>query len=359
MADLLKDVYNKKFILELSSEIMKVYPTFNEKKFTRNIFNKEWGEKELKQRMRHISENMQQSLPNNYIKALAILKPVSLKFTGLGHLIFPDFIEFCGLDDYESSVSAMAFFTEGSSSEFPIRFFIIKYRNKMIAQMKRWAKSDNEHLRRLASEGCRPRLPWAVGLPDFKRDPGQILPILEQLKTDESEYVRRSVANNLNDISKDHPDVVIKIAKKWKGLNPATDKLVKHACRTLLKAGNVDTLKLFGYKEPKDIFLEKFKVSKEIKMGDEIMFSFSLVTVKNNLGRLRIEYIINYVRQNNKTGRKVFKISEGDFSESAREMSKKHSFRKISTRKYYPGKHGISIVVNGKVLAEKSFLIRT
>ncbi len=359
MAALLKDIYDKKFIFKLASEINEVYSGFNEKKFIKNVFNNEWDKKELKQRIRHISENIQQSLPDSYKKSIKILKPVSLKFTGLEHLIFPDFIELCGIDDLKTSIHAMEYFTEGSSSEFPVRPFIIKYGNKMMKQMNVWSKSNNEHVRRLASEGCRPRLPWAIALPEFKNDPALILPILEQLKSDESEYVRRSVANNLNDISKDNPKIVIDIAKKWKDLDlgPETDKLVKHGCRTLLKQGDQKIIKLFGFREPKDIQLKKFKVTKEIKMGDEIEFEFTLSTDKKKLGKLRIEYIIEFVRQNNKIGKKVFKISEGNYSESVREISKKHSFRKISTRRYYPGKHGVSIVVNGKVLAKMNFLI--
>lgn len=235
MAELLKDTYDKEFIKVLAAEIKQVYTEFDEKIFVKNIFNKEWDKKELKQRIRHISENIKCGLPQDYAKSIAILKPVSLNFTGLKHLVFPDFIEICGINDLKTSIHAMEYFTEGSSSEFPVRHFIIKYEHKMMKQMNTWSKSKNEHIRRLACEGCRPRLPWAVALPKFKKDPKSILPILERLKSDKSEYVRRSVANNLNDISKDNPDVVINIVKEWFGDNNETDRVVKHACRTLLK----------------------------------------------------------------------------------------------------------------------------
>lgn len=300
---------------------------------------------------------MQSCLPSDYKKAISLLKPVSDNYSDIQHLIFPDFIELCGIDDLSTSIDAMEYFTENSSAEFPIRFFIIKYEKQMLAQMKKWAKSKNEHLRRLASEGCRPRLPWAIALSRYKNDPSAILPILETLKEDESEYVRRSVANNLNDISKDNPKVVIEIVKKWKGLSPKTDKLVKHGCRTLLKQGNPKIIKLFGFREPKDIQVKKFKVTKEIKMGEEIHFEFSLHTTKQNLGKLRIEYLIEFVRQKNKVGKKVFKISEGDMSESSKVFSKKHSFKTISTRRYYSGKHALSIIVNGQVLVQKNFIL--
>ncbi len=357
MAELLKNVYDKKFIKKLAYEINRINSGFKEQIFIKNIFNKDWGNKELKQRIRHISESIKNNLPVSYKESIEILKPVSLKFAGLQHLVFPDFVELCGLDDLKTSIDAMAFFTENSSSEFPVRPFIIKYGNKMMQQMNTWSKSKNEHIRRLASEGCRPRLPWAMSLPEFKQDPSSILPILERLKADESEYVRRSVANNLNDISKDHPDIVINITKKWKGLSPETDKLVKHGCRTLLKAGNIHVLKLFGFKAPTHIKISKFKVTKNIKMGESIEFNFRLNSLKNKLGKIRVEYAIDFVRQNNKIGRKIFKISEGVCSENERNINKKHSFRLISTRKYYPGKHSLTIILNGKEMLTKQFII--
>ena len=359
MAELLKNIFDRKFIKKLAADLKDSYPDFDETAFIKGIFTKDWPDKALKQRMRHISENMQCCLPADYKKAISLLKPVSDKYTGLEHMVFPDFIELCGIDDISTSIDAMEYFTEKSSSEFPIRFFIIKYEKQMLTQMKVWAKSKNEHLRRLASEGCRPRLPWAIGLPKYKNDPSTIIPILETLKEDESEYVRRSVANNLNDISKDNPKVVIEIVKKWKGLDlgPETDKLIKHGCRTLLKQGNPKIIKLFGFRVPKDVQVKKFKITKEIKMGGEIEFEFTLNTDKKKLGLLRIEYIVEFVRQNNKTGKKVFKISEGDYSESERKVVKKHSFKPISTRKYYSGKHFVSVVVNGISLSNKSFVI--
>lgn len=357
MSNLLKDIYNKKLVTTLSTEISIIYPDFNKKEFVNNVFNETWEDKELKQRIRHISEAMKQALPDDYVKSIEILKPVSLKFSDLEHMIFPDFVEFYGIDDLTTSIDAMEFFTERSSSEFPVRFFIIKYKDKMMRQMNIWSKSKNEHVRRLASEGCRPRLPWAIALPEFKKDPAKILPILERLKSDKSEYVRRSVANNLNDISKDNPEIVIEIAKKWLGLSSDTDKLVKHACRTLLKSGNVQVLKLFGFKPPTHVTYENFKLTKKVTMGESLEFSCNILSDKNKLGKLRIEYAIYFIRLNNKISRKIFKISEGDYKSKQLKITKKHSFREISTRKYYTGKHSVSIIVNGKVLIKSDFRI--
>ena len=180
MAELLKNIYNKRLVTSLATEIMKFYPYFNNEEFINHVIDKKWKNKELKQRIRHISESLKNALPDNYKKSIKILKPVSLKFSGLEHLIFPDFVELCGLDDLDTSIPAMEYFTQRSSSEFPVRPFIIKYQNKMMKQMNVWSKSKNEHVRRLACEGCRPRLPWAMALPEFKNDPNLILPRLER-----------------------------------------------------------------------------------------------------------------------------------------------------------------------------------
>jgi 3-methyladenine DNA glycosylase AlkC len=128
-------------------------------------------------------------------------------------LFFPDFVETYGLEHWDRSVAALEKFTRMSTSEFAVRPFLKRNQPRMMAQMAAWSKHESEHVRRLASEGCRPRLPWADALPALKRDPAPIWPILEQLKADPSEYVRRSVANNLNDISKDHPEQVLAIAQ--------------------------------------------------------------------------------------------------------------------------------------------------
>ncbi|MDZ7819313.1 MAG: DNA alkylation repair protein [Aliarcobacter sp.] len=129
-------------------------------------------------------------------------------------MVFQDFVEVFGLDDFDESMKALEVFTQDSSSEFAIRQFILKYENETMNQMKLWAKSPNEHLRRLSSEGCRPRLPWAIALPKFKQNPEKPLEIIELLKNDKSLYVQKSVANNLNDISKDNPQIVIDFVKQ-------------------------------------------------------------------------------------------------------------------------------------------------
>jgi len=356
MTELLKDRYNAQFLSSLCEKLSEQYAEFDHSGFSAAVFDESWEEKELKQRMGHIAVCLDAFLPMKYEAALEILKPVSSHFSGFEPMIFPDFVERFGQKEYLLSVNALAHFTQFSSSEFAVRPFIINDLERMMKQMADWAASDNHHVRRLASEGCRPRLPWAMALPDFKKDPSAILPILERLKNDPSEYVRRSVANNLNDIAKDNPDVVLGVATRWLGETENTDKLVKHACRTLLKKGEPKAMMLFGYAPPVNLSLMHFSLDEVVKMGEMLSFSFELKS-ENSLGKIRIEFAVHFVKSNKSLSKKVFKIGEGNFSGNKKSIKKTFSFSPISTRKYYTGEHRLEIIVNGVSLAEKGFVL--
>ena len=359
MAKLLKDLYDEDYINLLSNTIFKEYANFHIEAFKRSVFDEQWHTLELKQRMRHISSTLGLYLPKEYLNAVSILKVAFSQMNfdyGLQNMIFQDFVEVYGLYDFEISMDALAHFTINSSSEFAVRAFILKYELKTMQQMKSWASSKNEHVRRLASEGCRPRLPWAIALPTYKEDPTLVLEILELLKDDESAYVRKSVANNLNDISKDNPITLISLTKKWISHNKNRDALLKHACRTLLKSSNTEVLALFGYEKLHKLELINFQITKQVRMGKKLKFSFDLVAGKN-LGKIRIEFALNFLRQNNKYNKKVFKIAEGVYKEKERQIQKTYSFKPISTRKYYKGLQTLSIIINGEVFKEAEFML--
>ena len=358
MPEPLKNLYNKPFISVLSDEMSKQHSTFDKKAFNQSVFNKDWKNKELLQRMHHITECLHKHLPGNYKKAINILKPVSTKFSGFEPMFFPDFVECYGLHDFETSIPALEHFTKYSSSEFAVRAFIMQDEKLMMKQMLRWASSDNHHVRRLATEGCRPRLPWAVSLPNFKRNPQAILSILKRLKNDESEYVRRSVANNLNDISKDNPEIVLDLATQWIGKNSNTDRLIKHACRTLLTQGNQRALSLFGFTQVRHIKVSQLKVQTNVTLGSKLPFSFLLESRLKKLGKCRIEFAIDFVKSNSSLSRKVFKIAEFNSADNVKQIIKTFSFKKISTRKYYVGKHKITVIINGVEKASKSFNLK-
>lgn len=355
MAEPLKYLYNQTVIDNLSTAI-NAHSKFDTKGFSKAVFDQEWDEKELKARMRHITLCMREFLPQDYTEAIQILKPVSAKFPlSFEYMIFPDFVEVFGLDHWEVSMSALEVFTQYSSSEFAIRPFLIQDANRGMKQMKSWSTHENHHVRRLSSEGCRPRLPWAVALPEFKSDPKVVLELLENLKADDELYVRKSVANNLNDISKDNPDLALATAKSWKAdSHKHTDWIVKHGMRGLLKQGIPDALQLFGFGDPAAIEVEELKIQgQEFKIGDTLNFEFK-VDLKEKT-KVRLEYVIHYMKANGKTSPKVFQISEKELKVGTHAHSTKQSLANMSTRKHYPGKHELHVRVNGVVKASTTF----
>lgn len=357
MAELLKNYYNPATIAVLVHQILKVYPEFESEKFQNSILGNEWESLELKQRMRKISTQIEAFLPFNYEKQIEILKLVAIHFNGFTAMLFPDFVEVFGLKHFEISIDALTHFTQYSSSEFAVRPFILQYPEKMYQQHLLWSKHKNYHVRRLASEGIRPRLPWAMAIPILKKNPAPILPILENLKNDESEYVRRSVANNLNDISKDHPEIVLEIAENWKGKSEATDKIIKHALRGLLKKGDAQALAIFGINQENHFEVSDFNVSKSnLKIGDFFHFEFKIKSNSKETQKLRLEYKIAFRKANGTLSKKVFQISEQQILPQAEiKVNKKHAFADLTTRKHYAGKHQIFVVANGIEIAEISF----
>lgn len=353
----MKDEYfNKETITNFSEEVKKVYKNFDNNKFIDKVLDDGFFNLELKARMRKITVTLGEFLPKDYSEAINLLDGVkeNHKNTGLFGMVLPDFVEVYGIDYFDISVKALEKYTKGSSSEFAVRPFIVNYEERMMKQMYEWSNSEDEEVRRLSSEGCRPSLPWADALVAFKKDPTPILPILENLKEDESTYVRKSVANNLNDISKTHPEIVICIAKEWYGKNEKTDWIVKHACRTLLKKGIHEVLEIFGFKSS-DIVISNFSIEKSIiSMGDSINFSFSIFS--QNETKVRLEYFIDFMKSNGKQNRKIFQISETTLkANEMRKYTKKYDFVNLSTRKHYVGKHSIAVIVNGAVQEKLDF----
>jgi 3-methyladenine DNA glycosylase AlkC len=360
MPEPLKNLYTPELVARLASIIGKHYKPFKQEAFLQNVFNKQWQTLELKQRMRHISQTVHQYLPVSYQKQIEILKPVSQEFNGFLALIFPDFVEVFGLDDYETSIDALEHFTQYSSSEFAVRPFIVKYPKQMLKQHLAWAKNKDHHVRRLASEGIRPRLPWAMALPQFKRDPAPLLPILELLKNDESEYVRKSVANNLNDISKDHADVVIEIVNKWQGVSPKTDWIVKHASRGLLKQGHTEALSAFGLNHKLKASVSGLKISKQkMAIGDSFTFSFTTQLLEKKEHNVKLEYRIYFMKANGKQSGKIFQVGTYAIAPNHQlDTQRSHSFADLTTRKHHKGEHRLAVVVNGKEMGEVSFVLQ-
>ncbi len=364
MAELLKNIYNQAFFDRFIDAWENICPDFDGMGFLSEIYDDEWEDRALKERIRHINVALNNNMKGSYsqklekiLRCLPELLHHGFNEDMIEFLFIPDFVEVFGVESPDISVPALEQITQFITCELAIRVFIKNDPQEVMQQLLKWSKHPHPAVRRLASEGSRPRLPWAMGVPELKKDPSPILPILENLKNDTSETVRRSVANNLNDISKDHPELVVGIAQKWFGRNENTDRLVKHASRTLLKNGHPKVLAIFGYGKASDIQLSRFKImTPKVKMGEELKFEFSLKSLSSSPMLLRIEYGMYYLRSNGSHNRKVFKISEREIeADFDLDFTRNQSFKAITTRRYYPGLHHLSLIVNGEELDNLSF----
>ncbi|MCR8657667.1 DNA alkylation repair protein [Paenibacillus endoradicis] len=365
MAEPLKNMYNEPFLRQFGGIIQAAYSRFSIDDFVENVLVEEWEGLALKQRIRKISLSLGTCLPGKYAEAINILLVVNESCSGFPYLILPDFVEVYGqeVEDWELSVLALEKFTSHSSAEFAVRPFIIRDPEKMMKQMLQWSNSLDEHVRRLASEGCRPRLPWGQALVMFKKDPTPVLEILEQLKSDPSLYVRKSVANNLNDIAKDHPQLVIGIARRWFGQNRDTDWIVRHACRTLIRKADPEVLALFGYAESSDdcAIIENAELAIDqatLSIGGECVLEYKLLVREGDPVRIRIEYGIDFVKSSGKVSRKKFLLSDKTVVGGTQlQANRTHRWSDLTTRRHYPGKHRIVLLVNGLEVAATEILL--
>ncbi|WP_166925656.1 DNA alkylation repair protein [Flavobacterium poyangense] len=352
---LIKDIYSVAFYENFGQAVAQVHPSFDKQKFIDTIYEGDFAQKEWKERMKHTTVVFHQFMPQNFPEAVILidkiienLKKNNFVDSNLAFIFFADYIEIYGLDDFKTSAKAFISITQFISCEFAVRPFILKYKEKMIAEMLKWSLHENHHVRRLASEGSRSRLPWAMAIPFLKKDPASILPILENLKNDPSEYVRRSVANSLNDIAKDNPDIVLQIAGQWKGISKETDGIIKHGCRTLLKQGHPEILSHYGL-ESSNIELSYFEIKTPIvKIGDYLQFQFQLKNGNKEPKTVRLEYAVHYKKAKGYLAKKVFKISEKIYQpEESIKVERNQSFKIITTRVFHTGIHELSIIING------------
>ena len=375
MAEPFKNMYNEQFFDRFTKDLKVVINDFDAREFVSRIMDDEWENRELKQRCRHITTVLKEFLPVDYKDAIAkileLLDYVKSTYPDFSVIddekfgltleygaILDNYVEQYGLDDYETSVRAIEKITQFTSCEFAVHPFIIKYPDEMMKQMLVWSKHEHWGVRRLASEGCRPRLPWAMALPNLKENPAPIIPILENLKNDPSRFVRLSVANNLNDIAKDNPETVIDLVKKWRGESKEVDWIIKHGCRTLLKQGNPEMMELFGFDSViENISIDNFQIpTPKVKVGDSLEFSFKLLNHNDKKVRIRLEYAIYYQKANGTLTKKVHKISEKEYAaDSVTQITRRHSFRVVTTRKLHLGLHQIAVIINGNEFEKYSF----
>ncbi len=370
MAEPFKNLFNEQIITSMGAHLTNAWPEFDCSGFTAMATNN-LDALELKERSMQITKALVAFLPDDFEHAATVMLESLAPEDGyeidwndsdegiVGWAIMPmvDYVGLHGLEHFDLSMTLFKEMTKRSSSEFGIRFFILAEPERTLSVLKTWLDDPNHHVRRLISEGTRPRLPWAMRLPVFIENPAPVLLLLEALKDDKEEYVRRSVANNLNDIAKDHPDIVAQIAKQWlKGADKNRKKLVRHACRTLIKQGHKATLKALGYDAP-CVKLEKLDISTpHVEFGEALYFEMSLISTSEQEQNLIIDYAIHHRKANGKTSPKIFKWKTGTLAPSETLFAKrKHAIKKITTRTYYPGIHRLEIFVNGVSLDSKEF----
>lgn len=352
-APALKNIFDPARYRHIAAETAAVYPRFDGKQFLK-LALPGLDALSLMQRLRRTSECLHATLPADYRKSIAILRKLAPRInSGFVTLVLPDYVGLYGREDFDTSMEALKFFTAFGSSEYAIREFIRQDPERTLAVMKTWAKDESEHVRRLASEGSRPRLPWSFRLDTLMADPELAAPILETLKADGSLYVRKSVANHLNDITKLHPAWVLECLKSWPLENPHTAWIARHALRTLIKQGDKRALGVIGAGKKAAVSISDFSVSpKKLSLGERLELSFTLQSTSRQSQRLVVDYAIHYVKKAGSSSAKVFKLKELDLAAGqSLQLSRSQVVRDFTTRVHHAGRHEVDIMVNGERLA--------
>ncbi len=367
MAEPLKNHYGPQIPKRIAGMIAAAYPGFDPKAFLRDALDG-YEELELMPRGRHLARVLRRHLPAAYPDAIAVLlasidPPGQVRGGDLGTFLYLPhtfFVAEYGLDHLEISLQAQYELTQRFTAEFSIRPFLERHPEATLARLRVWATDPSEHVRRLVSEGTRPRLPWAPRLRQFQRDPAPVLALLELLKDDPALYVRRSVANNLNDIGKDHPEVLAKTARKWlKGASPERAWLVRHALRSAVKRGEAGALAALGYGGQAQVEVSQVRISpRRAPIGGAVTITFVLTNTSAHTQRVLVDFRVHFVKASGRTNPKVFKLKAVELAPGENvTLRKAVSLAAMSTRKHYPGKHPVEVVLNGATQALGSFAL--
>ena len=356
-APALKEMFNAARFRTIAKEVGLLYPAFDTKRFLARSLS-DLDHLTLTQRLRRMTESLRETLPPNYRRALGILKRLAPRIDrGFTTLFLPDFVGLYGLDDFETSMEALRYFTTFGSSEFAVREFLRRDLTRTLSVMETWSRDPDEDVRRLASEGCRPRLPWSFHLDALIADPSPVVPILENLRDDPSLYVRKSVANHLNDIAKDHPTWVLDRIERWPLEGPRTAWIAKRALRTLIKKGDRRALAVIGAGRKPEVVIHKLSIRpRKLRLGERLTLSFVLTSESKVSQRLVVDYIIHYVKKSGDSSPKVFKLKEVTLPSGASlHLKRSQAIQDFTTRVHHAGRHEVEIVVNGERLAKDSF----
>jgi 3-methyladenine DNA glycosylase AlkC len=364
----LKDqLFNPAKVAMLAERIAAVYPRFQTKSFIAAVLAP-FPTLELKARITHIATELHNHLPKSFNEASALvvaslpapLDP-NLSDNDFGDFIYAPLSEFianqgCNASDVHTSLQALAEITQRFSAEYALRPFINAFTSETFSFLKSCTGHSNYHVRRLASEGSRPKLPWGIKI---QTSPQHSIDLLDSLYGDSKRFVTRSVANHLNDLSKTDPDLVLTTLKRW----AATDKqdsdemnyITRHSVRTLIKQSNRGALSLLGYgNKPKVDITAITMHTPHVPIGDSALFSIQFVSREKQA--LLIEYALQHSDAPAGKGLKVFKLKTINASPNQRfDLRKKHPMKAMTTRQLYPGVHTLSLRMNGQPLRTLEF----
>ncbi len=371
MGEPFKNVFNRALIKSMAQQLYSTDSNFSQQAFIRRAC-RGLEYLEFKARSQHIADALQEYLPSDYrrlcevvVRSLhpddcAPLQHLKMSEEGIrGWAILPlaECVAQRAGRDFELAMNTLAHLSCRFTAEFAVRRLINQDPKRALNIIAKWSESTNFHIRRLASEGSRPRLPWGQQIPVWIEDPSPLLPILATMRSDPSDYVRKSVANHLNDISKDHPQLLLRTLRPWRqGASDATERLIRHACRTLIKQGNLKALQLIGCR-PVTLRAARLSIkSARVAMGDAVEFHFQGDREGEGDAQLEVDYVMHFVKKSGATREKVFKWKRfHSLAGGQIQLTKKHSFKPITTRNYYPGTHKISVQINGHTVAESEF----
>jgi 3-methyladenine DNA glycosylase AlkC len=362
VAEPFKNLVNEAVVQRMAAKLRAAQPAFDERRFTSQALH-DLHTLEMKARAMQICAALEATLPADFDAAAAMLLHAMDGPEGLdGWALWPlgEYVARHGQHDVQGSLAVLHRLTQRFTAEFAIRPFIVRHPQAVFDTLARWTRDPSEHVRRLVSEGSRPRLPWGLQLKALIADPSPTLPLLRSLQDDESEYVRRSVANHLNDIAKDHPALVAQwLETHLPGATKERRALLRHASRTLVKRGDARVLAAWGLGQTLRGTASLVVTPARVAVGGHVTLAVTLTSRAAKTQRLAIDYAVHHVKADGSTSPKVFKGWVLDLPARATlELQKRHSMKPVTTRRYHAGRHRVTLQVNGETLAEAAFMLR-
>jgi 3-methyladenine DNA glycosylase AlkC len=368
MAEPLKTFFSAALVRRLAADIARVEPGFPLRAFIGEA-STGLDDLELLDRGKHIAGALGNHLPPAYPDAIDVLlrslgpEHATDELVGVGmapffYLPHVTFVAARGLEHFEVSMRAQHELTKRFTAEWSIRPYIAREPERTFAVLRDWARDENAHVRRLVSEGTRLRLPWASRVEWLDRNPHRVLELLELLKDDPTTLVRRSVANNLNDLGKVHPKLLFENCAAWlDDASPERRTLVEHALRSAVKRGEADALRLLGFGKKPAIAIEDVHFEpNRVAIGEQVSMSFVLRSRARTSQDLLVDVAVHFVKANGNAAPKVFKLKRVALPPSGHiELKTKISLAVHTTRKPRPGTHAVDVVVNGQVFRSGSF----